>query len=120
MLKPQPILDPAAHDAIRAIGQAALLSRVVALYLGESPKLIEALRSAVAVNAGEALLRAAHTLKSSSRGLGGIRLSAVCAECESRVRAGRLAEAAQLLDVVQHEYALFEQALAVTGVCAVA
>jgi HPt (histidine-containing phosphotransfer) domain-containing protein len=110
-LIPEPILDPAAHEAIRSIGQPALLPRLIALYRAETPKQIAALQTAAKAGDATRLVHLVHTMKSSSRGLGGMRLGAACAHCEAHAEAGRVAEAAALVAVIEREYANFERAL---------
>ncbi len=109
---PEPILDSAAHEAIRSIGQPALLARLIALYLAETPKQIAALQAAAAAGDPTRIAHVAHTMKSSSRGLGGMRLGKACGDCEANALAGRVAEATALVAVVEREFANFEQALA--------
>ena len=117
---PEPILDTAAHDAIRSIGQPGLLAKVIALYRTETPKQLAQLRAAAAAVDNPTLLRAAHTMKSSSRNLGGMRLGAACAECEAHARAGRTSEAIAMVAAIEHEYALLDEALGLAATAAVA
>ena len=80
-------------------GRKNVLSRIVGAYLQHSPQYIEQLREAVAGDNASGLQSAAHTLKSSSAGVGAVGLSAMCAELEElgrrddmRVVAERVAE----------------------------
>ncbi len=110
-MTPEPILDPAAHEAIRSIGQPALLARLIALYRAETPRQISALHAAASAGDATRLGHVAHTMKSSARGLGGMRLGEVCADCEAHAHAGRVAEATDLVAVIEREFANFERAL---------
>ena len=111
----EPVLDPSALDAIRSIGQPGLLAKVIALYRSETPKQLAQLREAAAAGDGPLLFRAAHTMKSSSRNLGGTRLGAICASCEAQAKAGQVAEATALVAVIEREFAALDAALAACG-----
>jgi signal transduction histidine kinase/CheY-like chemotaxis protein/HPt (histidine-containing phosphotransfer) domain-containing protein len=85
------VLDRRALAAITALDQAgrpSVLQKVVALYLQQSPGLVDLLRSAVDGNDSAALRAAAHSLKSSSANLGALGLSEKCRALESKAREG--------------------------------
>ncbi len=111
-----PILDPAALEAIRSIGQPGLLAKVIALYRSETPKQLAQLQQAAAARDCPVLFRAAHTMKSSSRNLGGTRLGSACAACEAQAKAGNLEAALGLVGAIEREFAIFDAELAQAAV----
>ena len=83
---PPPAIDPSALEALRALqapGAPDIRERVIGLYLQQTPRQLEDLRSALAGGDTSAVARAAHTVKSSSANVGAMRLSALCRELES-------------------------------------
>jgi signal transduction histidine kinase/CheY-like chemotaxis protein len=107
-------IDAKALEEIRALqrsGAPDLLEAIVARYLKDATRLLQSMREAIATANGDALRRAAHTLKSSSATLGAIRLAQHCREMESRARAGRLADAGQWLNLIESELSLVRVAL---------
>ncbi|MDD5761541.1 MAG: response regulator [bacterium] len=84
-------IDRNVLDGIRALegdGNRGLLERVINLYLTDAPRLVEGILSAAEKGDMESLLRAAHTLKSSSANVGATGLSELCRKVEGMARAG--------------------------------
>lgn len=69
-------------------GKAGLLARVLATYSQSLQRLLEQWRSARAGADAQGLRHVAHTLKSSSASVGALKLSALCADIERRLREG--------------------------------
>jgi CheY-like chemotaxis protein len=104
---PGAAIDVKALDNIRTLqrpGAADLLERVITLYLDNAPRLVQSMREAIAAGDGDALQRAAHTLKSSSANLGALELAGLCKEMEVQARAGRLADPEQWIGRIEREY----------------
>jgi two-component system sensor histidine kinase/response regulator len=79
-------IDPKALDSIRALqreGSPDVVSKVINIYLKESPKFLQSLREAVPAGNGEAMKKAAHTLKSTSANVGAVELAKLCKEIEN-------------------------------------
>jgi CheY-like chemotaxis protein/HPt (histidine-containing phosphotransfer) domain-containing protein/anti-sigma regulatory factor (Ser/Thr protein kinase) len=94
------VLDPRALAAITALdqpGRPSVLQKVVALYLQQSPGLVDQLRSAVDGNDSAALRAAAHSLKSSSANLGALGFSEKCRTLEAKAREGDWSGAPELV-----------------------
>jgi two-component system, sensor histidine kinase and response regulator len=109
-----PILDHGVLESLRELqadGEPDLLTELVELYRADAPQMLEAMRTALAEANGEALRRAAHTLKGSSANLGAVRLAEMCRELERAGRDGALAGAAPLLAAVEAEYERVVEAL---------
>jgi len=110
-------IDRNVLDGIRALegaGNRGLLERIITLYLTDAPLLVEGILSAAEKEDTESLLRAVHTLKSSSANVGATGLSDLCRKVEGMVRAGEpLASGAPLLWRFEGEHRSVLEALAV-------
>ncbi len=87
------MIDRVVLDRIRALegpDSRGLLKKVIGLYLSDSERLVERIRSAAETGDPEALRRAAHTLKSSSGNVGAARVSEICRRIEGEMAAGNL------------------------------
>lgn len=84
-----PVLDPAALAGLRDLdptGKNRLLERVLTAFKTSTARLIPQLQEAHRNGDLPGMRHVAHTLKSSSASVGGTRLSAICADLESRIR----------------------------------
>ena len=102
-----PPLDRSVLSQLRELGAESdtdLVSELVTLFGVETPPLLAAIRAAVAASDGDALRRAAHTLKGTSSSLGAHGLAALSAELERLGRNGHTAQAPALLAQLEHEY----------------
>jgi len=88
----QPILDASVlAELLSSTGDdPAFVRELLETYLAETPEQLGAIDSAVEADDAEALVRPAHTLKSSSATLGAMRLSALGRELEMAGRSGAL------------------------------
>lgn len=111
---PVVVLDEAALNQIRALqrpGRPSVLTRVVRLYLDDSPRLIKALQEAVREGDAMALQKGAHTLKSSSANLGAMELASLCRELETLGREAHLENTLPLMKQLEHVYFGVREAL---------
>jgi HPt (histidine-containing phosphotransfer) domain-containing protein len=96
-------------------GKPDLLKQLMTIYLTSSPPLMEGIRSAIASRDREALMHAAHSLKSSSLSLGATGLGETCASLEQMGKAGSMGDAPALLNRAETQFAAvtsaFRQAL---------
>jgi CheY-like chemotaxis protein len=108
-------LDRAALNKIYALergGATGLVTRLIELYLRESPPLIEALKQADQAGDLAALGAAAHTLKSSSANVGAMKLRALSAELERQARARAVEDAAAgQVEAIEQEFAAVQALL---------
>ncbi|MDX6752140.1 response regulator [Geminicoccaceae bacterium 1502E] len=91
------VLDRRTLDTLRELrrpGQPSVLGRAIHLYFGSTPGLVERLAQGAASGDAQAMVEAAHALKSSSANLGALELAAQCRTVETMARAGRIDEAA--------------------------
>ena len=89
-----PVLDQSVLDELReSVGDDdAFIADLVATYLGESADHLAAMDAAAAAGDAAAIVRPAHTLKSSSAALGAMRLSVIARDIEIAGRAGNTAD----------------------------
>ena len=114
------VLDPRTLAGIRAMrkpGAPDLLAKVAGIYASNSKTLVGELKSAVSSKDQAGLLRAAHTLKSSSANVGATGLAEICKDIEALPRDGNLDLAGVLVErlIAEHSevlLALQEQGLA--------
>jgi HPt (histidine-containing phosphotransfer) domain-containing protein len=97
------ILD--AFGALRKPGGQDPRARLMTVYLQSSPSLVEALRAALTAGDAPALITSAHSLKSSSSGIGATGFGRICAEIEQLGRANALQDASALLEQAEKEFA---------------
>ncbi len=90
-------LDEAVLDELLASveGDRAFVVELIEAYLADSAGHVEAIGAAVTAGDAEALVRPAHTLKSSSATLGASQLAATARELEMAARDGSLAGAGE-------------------------
>jgi HPt (histidine-containing phosphotransfer) domain-containing protein len=88
-----------------------MVAGLVALYLKDSPLLIQDMRQAIEVGNLDGLHRAAHTLKGNSNQVGASRLSGLCFELEQAAKAGSLDGAGGMVERIQAEFACVETEL---------
>ena len=105
------VLDGAALDELRELGDADFLRELVRLFIEQAPRNLEVARAALDVGDLEAAAKAAHTIKSSSGYLGARRLTKLSLQLEQRARAGEGAEVGRALEALTAEYDVVRQAL---------
>ena len=86
-----PVLDDDVINELRVSvgGDDGFVAELAATYLAEGPEHINAMEDAAARGDAAAVVRPAHTLKSSSAALGAMRLSEICRRIEHSARDGR-------------------------------
>jgi CheY-like chemotaxis protein len=97
--------------ALRTNGKPELLARTINLYLAESPKLIQKLRSAASANDAPEIVRSAHSLKSSSANVGATVLSRYCGDIEASARRADTEEARKIFSKIEAEHGRVHSAL---------
>jgi HPt (histidine-containing phosphotransfer) domain-containing protein len=108
------VLDAAILAELRETtgDDAAFVRELVQTYLADVPVQLEGIVEAIGADDAAALVRPAHTLKSSSATVGAMRLSAVARRLEMSGRSGVLDDAAREdLATVQQEWAAASGAL---------
>ena len=97
---------------VRTNGKPELLTRVMNLYLVESPKLMQTMKHAARTGDAPELARSAHTLKSSSANVGALVLSRYCEELETCARRAETEEARRIFAKIESEHGCVQAALA--------
>ena len=89
-------IDPAAFANLVEMtgGDLAFVDELVDTWVEEGRSLVERLRTAAAHGSTGELMRAAHSLKSSSQNVGALTLGEQCRVLEAEARAGSAADAA--------------------------
>jgi len=90
-------VDPATFERLldMAGGDRAFVDELVDTYLDDGAAQVEALRGAAAAGDAAAIVRPAHTLKSSSATVGALALADLCRQLEADGRAGAVPDAAE-------------------------
>ena len=90
-----PVLDEAVLAELSASvqGDRAFVVELINAYLADGPEHVDAIEAAIAADDAAALVRPAHTLKSSSATVGAQRLAAASRELEMAGRAGSIGSA---------------------------
>ena len=110
-----PILDEAVLTELTETtgGDIGFVRELVETYLAETPAQLDAMTAAVEADDADALVRPAHTLKSSSATVGAMRLSSVARELEMAGRTGALEPAVPgRLEAARAEWTAVEEAFA--------
>jgi HPt (histidine-containing phosphotransfer) domain-containing protein len=107
------VLDRSALQRLRELdpdGRMGVVERVLRTYLQALANSMAAFDAAA--DDVEQLRRLAHTLKSSSASVGALRLAALCAEVETRVRVGDTADLGTVMSQLRSEGARVHLGLA--------
>jgi signal transduction histidine kinase/CheY-like chemotaxis protein/HPt (histidine-containing phosphotransfer) domain-containing protein len=110
-----PVLDVAFLEPIRELerqGREGVLTRMVEAFGPVSEKLVTQISDALEAGDAKGVREGSHSLKSSSRQLGGRRLGERCQKLEDLARDGDLESAAELVNAVLEELDHFRAALA--------
>jgi HPt (histidine-containing phosphotransfer) domain-containing protein len=92
----EPTLDPGGIERLLEItgGDVAFVDELIDTYLEDGATQIEALRGAAATGDVTELVRPAHSLKSSSDGVGAVALTSLCRALEADARDGAVIDPA--------------------------
>ncbi len=108
-----PTLDGSAFDHLLEItgNDLEFVDELIDTYLADALVQLDAMRAAAASGDAEALVRPAHSLKSSSANVGAFPLSEFCQEIENTISRKDAAALKGLLGSVGGEYFAVEEAL---------
>lgn len=108
------IVDPAAFAHLVEItgNDLEFIDELIETYLEDAVIQIEAMRGATAAADPEAMVRPAHSLKSSSANVGAMALAEACRTLEADGRAGRIPDASERVDACEEAFAAVRVALA--------
>jgi HPt (histidine-containing phosphotransfer) domain-containing protein len=101
------VIDWNALKAFQALGKPGGPDprvRLINVFLGSSPGLLEKMRAALRASDPESLAKAAHSMKSSSMNMGATGLGLLCAELEKIGRNNTMADAGRLLARAEIQY----------------
>ena len=104
--RPDLVLDAVALAGLRALdptGQNRLLERVFVAFQTSTTRLIPQLLEAKRNGDLQGVRHVAHTLKSSSASVGGMKLSGICTDLEARIRLGSPGDLLPLVESLVEE-----------------
>ena len=107
-------INHTALENIRALSRDngdALVHKVIAAYVGDTPRQLHALRQALGEGDAESVRRVAHGLKSASANIGAGHLSGLCRDLEQLGRSGNVDSGGPLLSDLEREFRSVRQAL---------
>ena len=112
-----PLLDPVVVAELReSVGDDdEFMADLVATYVTEGGGHLAAMEEAAAAGDAAAIVRPAHTLKSSSAALGAMRLAAIARDIEMAGRAGSTADLAQRVSEARAAWQATMEAMAAAG-----
>ena len=84
-------------------GDAEFMTELIDTYVADAPAQLDGLRAGLAAEDADALVRPAHTLKSSSASLGALRLAERCRQLEASAKSGSLDGAAASIAGIEAE-----------------
>jgi signal transduction histidine kinase/DNA-binding response OmpR family regulator/HPt (histidine-containing phosphotransfer) domain-containing protein len=108
------VINRAALDAIRALskdGGDALVQKVVAAYVDDTPQHLQTLRRAISVADPTSVRKVAHSLKSASANVGAQKLAQLCKEMEHLGRADTTEGADVILTDMEQEFQAVRESL---------
>lgn len=108
-------IDQTALDTVRALqrrGAPDLLSRIIVVFVDQTPKSVEAIIEACAAGDLETVRTSAHSIKSSAAYVGATQFSTRLANLESAAREDNLASCQELVvDLKNHAQQVFDELL---------
>jgi two-component system, sensor histidine kinase and response regulator len=108
------VINRAALDAIRALskdGGDALVQKVIAAYVDDTPQHLQTLRHAIAGDDATSVRKVAHSLKSASANVGAQKLAQLCKEMEHLGRAETTEGADLILTDMEQEFQAVRESL---------
>ena len=108
------VINARALENIRALSQRggdALVQKVIAAYVGDTPQHLHTLRQAVGGQDADTVRRVAHSLKSASANVGAETLARLCKDLEQMGRNASVTGAATLLTDMEEEFQAVQQSL---------
>ncbi len=108
------VISPQFLNNIRMLqrpGRPNLLDKVIESYVADSPKILENMRDGIVEKDLDTVMRAAHTLKSSSANLGALTLSELCKQLEGSCRGNKEDGINELFSQIEALYETVQQTL---------
>ncbi len=108
------IVDPAAFAHLVEItgNDLEFIDELIETYVEDAVVQLEVMRGAAAAADPEAMVRPAHSLKSSSANVGAMALAEACRSLEADGRAGRVPDASERVNACEEAFAAARVALA--------
>ena len=102
----EPTVDPGGIERLLEItgGDIAFVDELITTYIDDARDQIEALRRAAVAGAVDELVRPAHSLKSSSDGVGAVALAGLCRALEAEARGGAVIDPVEQVAVIAETF----------------
>ena len=104
-------IDLKAISALRDLGGDSFVVQMIDLFLVYAPKVIAEARDGLAKGNLEPVVRMGHSLRSSGRNLGAVKLAELAQNVESAGRVGQLSVLPALLDEMEQAFSLSRDCL---------
>jgi len=106
-------LDRSSLDNIKLLGPSGprMLSEIINIYLNDSPILLDKLNESFNAADANGVAKAAHSLKSTSAGLGAAGLAAICKQVEDIARGNSIDGVDALISMIYSQYEKVKNAL---------
>jgi HPt (histidine-containing phosphotransfer) domain-containing protein len=104
-------IDDKAISALKELGGGSFVVQMIDVFLVYAPKVMAEARAGLARGDMEPLIRMGHSLRSSGRNLGMIRMAELAEKVESAGRSGQLPVLPSLLDELEQVFSLTKQGL---------
>jgi len=109
-----PVLDYA--TALGDLGDdEEIYDEVLETFLDDTPSILNDIKAALDAGKAEDVYRGAHSIKSTSRTIGGMRMGDVCFQLEQSAKAGDISAGKEMLEAIEKEYAVLLDELRVKG-----
>jgi len=97
-------IDEAALAALHDLGGEELVGQMIDSFLNYAPRVMAEARNSLAKGDLEPVVRLGHTLRSSGRNLGAVRIAELAQNLEAAARAGQLASLSAFLDQMDQAF----------------
>ncbi len=109
--------DKVLEQLLAITGNKAFIEQLVKMFLQDSDRLVQEMKTKLQQEKQDDFVRAAHSLKSSSAQVGAMNLSGYCKRLEQMGKQGQLQDTYGLVDLVEGEVQLVQQDLMKKWVC---
>ncbi len=107
-----PLVDPAAIQNLRELGDDEFLTEIIGIFTDDTPKRMDELRTSFAAGDSATFVRAAHSVKGSSSNLGAERLRVLAEKLEQDAKTDGIAGLDTRIAVLEETFRLTAEELA--------
>ncbi len=96
-----PVIEKQTFDELKQMSGADFINELIDTFLDDAPKLVTAIRSALAARDADSFRRAAHSLKSNAATFGAVALAELAKELEKLGKENRLTDTGDRLTALE-------------------